>query len=116
MMYSVRSSEASLAQWSNIQAEVSTLNERIHFLLRVANHTNQRASARALMQVLHASHAAAVKITIIGKPEGGAERIAGKIHALLNPSESGAGSLRVRSAILEAADYADLTREAVARA
>ena len=50
------------------------------------------------------------------EPEGGAERIAQQIHALLNTPESQAGSLRVRSAILEAADYVDLTREGVARA
>lgn len=102
--------------WSNIQAEVSTLTERLRFLLRIANYTNQRATARGLMQALDASHAAPIDITIIGKPEGGAERIAQEIHALLNPPESQAGSLRVRSSILEAADYSELSREGVARA
>jgi hypothetical protein len=97
--------------WEKALSEVSAATDRICFLIRVANHTNQRALARALAQVLRDSQKSVLDITIIGKPEGGAAQMAQHVCATLNRAESSDGPLRLRCTILEAADYGELEPE-----
>src|SRR5581483_1693522 len=93
-----------------ILREIDSTLERLRFLLRIANYTNQSAMVQRLTQAIAAAEALEVKAAFFSKPGLGARRLAREFEQSAPPG------CHVSAIVLESAAYRDLAGNALADA